>query len=394
MTQGGISLLHFLVPAIVAVLLWVCYATVLRDYEPEESFMYNVFALVLQPIMFPSILNVIDKPMEAQVARHAKITADMEASVSEAGAKMFGPDYWQANYGPEATRVTSIITIPSSGDDDDHAIPVICTCPHNATATTTMSSNGLPMVFYYHGGGLIMGSIQAEMILTRWLARQANAVVCSIGYRKPPLYPYPTPMQDAFDASVGILRDINQVQQALGGIDIDTTRLATWGTSAGGYMSAQLARRLVVDADVSSLKVQVSIIPMVKPHGGTPSILNNWHKARGWKATENAYAWTTFLAQDPDGTTLASDWRVSLLVDPPTEKQEMLPPAYVQINTVDILRDEGEMYANRLQAMGKLIGMDEYDTTHIGTLPGFSNGGRGEGAFEKAVQVLKAHIHN
>ena len=66
-----------------------------------------------------------------------------------------------------------------------------------------------------------------------------------------------------------------------------------------------------------------------------------------------------------------------------------MPPAYMQIHTQDLLRDEGEMYANKLKAHNKLMAMDEYDTSHIGSLPGISIGGVGDGAMAKAVHILK-----
>eukprot|EP00957_Ditylum_brightwellii_P189332 14410712-Ditylum_brightwellii.AAC.2 len=112
---------------------------------------------------------------------------------------------------------------------------------------------------------------------------------------------------------------------------------------------------------------------MAKPNGGTKSMIKYWNNPF-WSGTQNSFAWSVYLPGD-DGT-LANDWRVSLLVDPPEQETlDKLPPVYIQINTKDVLRDEGEMYAQRLKAAGKLIEFTEYDTYHVGGVPGLDRGG-------------------
>jgi hypothetical protein len=52
------------------------------------------------------------------------------------------------------------------------------------------------------------------------------------------------------------------------------------------------------------------------------------------------------------------------------------------------------MYANRLRQQGKLIGIDEYDTSHAGGLPALSTGGVADGAQKQALDILKEHLRN
>jgi acetyl esterase/lipase len=315
-----------------------------------------------------------------------------DGGASEMNVKCMGGDYWEAMFGKKKTRRVEF-SVPSTVNSD-HKIPVICACPYSADPTTA-----LPLVLYYFGGGLILGSPQDEMPSTLWLADQANAVVCSIGYRLAPKYPYPIPIQDALDGSIAVLEyqkhGINSSNNVLVVEDLLQTKInpqqiGTWGTSAGGYMAAHMARRLTEHG--YQLKCQVSNIPMAKPHGGTQSILTHWSSGIAWTGPKNAYAWAVFLPGD-DGT-LAADWKVSLLTDPPEEVVERLPPTYIQIHTRDILRDEGEMYANRLRQQGKLIGIDEYDTSHAGGLPALSTGGVADGAQKQALDILKEHLRN
>jgi len=86
-------------------------------------------------------------------------------------------------------------------------------------------------------------------------------------------------------------------------------------------MAAQMARRMThKDRDLS---YQVALFPMAKPHGGTRSAMKYWHHS-AWTGPQNVIAWSSFLPDD-DGT-LAADWKLSLLVDPPKETLDQLPP--------------------------------------------------------------------
>ena len=110
-----------------------------------------------------------------------------------------------------------------------------------------------------------------------------------------------------------------------------------------------------------------------------------------WNRDWNDYAWSVYLPGD-DGT-LANDWGVNLLRDPPLEIMDQIPPAYLQIHQRDILYDEGKMYGQRLQQQKKLAELVEVDTNHAGGLPPFSIGGPGERALEKAAQYIKSFLH-
>mmetsp|Transcript_2802 Transcript_2802/g.5149 ORF Transcript_2802/g.5149 Transcript_2802/m.5149 type:complete len:218 (-) Transcript_2802:200-853(-) len=148
-------------------------------------------------------------------------------------------------------------------------------------------------------------------------------------------------------------------------VGIDMRRVATWGTSAGGYMAAQMARRMTHKD--RNLSYQVALIPMAKPHGGTRSAMKYWHHS-AWTGPQNVIAWSSFLPDD-DGT-LAADWKLSLLVDPPKETLDQLPPELCEeggmevrcarfcrfLDTQLILRFL-HRYAHRLARRGKLISL-------------------------------------
>jgi hypothetical protein len=83
---------------------------------------------------------------------------------------------------------------------------------------------------------------------------------------------------------------------------------------------------------------------MTKPFAGTQSLLKNWNNI--WSGYHNTYVWTVYL-KGADGT-LASDLRVNLLIDPPADVTERLPPTYIEIHSRDMLKDEGELTQRNL----------------------------------------------
>lgn len=381
--RGGAAL------ALLVLLLSILAATFIAPlWDGKETITYNIMLTLVLPFLFPGSSSIMDEPLDVQVSHWAKTTKAMEYQANADVAKMTGSAYFEASYGATPTR-TIHFSVPSSSateedDDSHHDIPVMCACPHAATP-----KEKLPVVFYFFGGGFILGSIGAEMMTERWLAQESDSVVCAIGYRLAPEFPYPAGVNDAVDAAVAILEQRTKVDvEKLLGTGIDVDRIGTWGTSAGGYMAAQTSRRLA-ERGYGSLRCQVSQVPMVRPFGGTSSLLKNWNDI--WSGLHNIYAWTVYLKGD-DGT-LVADWRVNLLIDPPPDVVKRLPPTYVVIHSRDVLRDEGEMYAKRLESMGKLIEVKEYDVSHVGALPFMAKGGTAEGMDVKAASTLREYLH-
>lgn len=318
------------VSKMVAIAVGLFLVHLVQHWNRSESILYNLFCLIAAPVF--KMEQLLDNSVDEQQAFLEKLTKQGEQNSSEGAAKMHGKDYWEASYGPHKTRVVEL-TVPSSYEDG-YQVPVIVASP---SSSQTQEEEGLPIVFYMFGGGLVMGSVKQELVFIRHMAKEANVVVVGIDYRTAPKYPYPIPLQDSLEAAVGILEKKVSLEDALKQ-KINFDKIATWGMSAGGYQSAHLARRLTEKG--YKLKCQISLVPMVKPFGGTKSMIRNW-AAPTWSGPNNTYAWASFLAGD-DGT-LAADWKVSLLVNPPETVVRNLPPTFIQISTKDVLRDEGEM---------------------------------------------------
>ena len=377
------------VAALVALILAVCTAHLLQQWDPDESWAFNLFVVILPRLIEPPVEKHFDQPLAKQMVKIERLRHQTEMVVANEQTLRFamGDAIADASYGPNATRVAALqMKGLSSGH---HSIEVVCACPRDAT-----EDDVLPLIFFFHSGGLITGSVNAELHKSRYVAQKSKAVVCSFEYRLAPEHPYPAGLDDCVETSLAILVDGGRrdyITNALSIRGIDTNKVATFGYSAGGYLAAHVARELT--AAGHTLALQVSLVPMVQPHGGgTSSMFRHWY-APVWNGPLNLWAWSLYLSQDVDGA-LAHHHRVNLLMDPPNEDVvRRLPPAYIQINTKDVLRDEGERYANRLRVQGKLLRLDEYNTNHVGgTLQGLASGGPGETAFDDAVNVVVEHL--
>jgi acetyl esterase len=365
--------------AVAAAILAVASFRVHQLWNRREGLFYNLFMILHGPVSSAPLFG--PKTVEEQAAFLDSLTALQETATTNPFAKyILGEELASGSQGPNAS-IQAEIQIPSR--DKGRTIPVLCARP--------VGSEGkqLPLILYFYAGGLIIGSPKTEAFLIRYLAKKANALVCALNYRKPPLHPYPATTNDVVDFSLYLLEHgvqsnptENPLLESLG-VSIDPTQVATFGTSAGGYLSA-MASRLLTAQNVS-IQLQVSLIPMAKPHGGTQSMIRNI-ETDVWDRHWNAYAWSVYLPND-DGT-LVQDWRVNLLVDPPSDVIDRLPPVYLQINQRDILFDEGRMFKERLEQQSKLIEFVQVDTTHIGGSPPFSIGGPGEGTFQRAAEFV------
>ena len=355
---------------------------VAKIWDSKEGILLNVIRILNFP-MAPPLETVLGRTLKEQIEVLDNFTKDSEEKeIPELLARaVFNKEIASASFGETKTEIARIF-LPSR--EKYRTIPALCTHPNNVEYGAA-----LPLVIHFHGGGLIYGTSKMELFLVRHLAKATSAIVCSIDYRKAPEYPYPAAIDDALDAALFLTCDSGALLLASLGVVADTSKVATFGMGAGGYLAAQTARLLALEG--VPLKLQVSIAPMVKPHGGTQSLLRCG--GHDWNLLLNSYAWTVYLPGD-DGE-LANDWTVNLLVDPPGEHIiKRLPPAYIQLGTRDVLYDEGKMYAYRLASQHKLLDVVEYDSTHIGSFPPFTRGGAADGAFDRAIEVLKLQFYD
>ena len=217
---------------------------------------------------------------------------------------------------------------------DGHALPARLYAP---------SSEVLPVLLYFHGGGFTIGSIATHDILCRQLSLLAGCAVVSVDYRLAPEHKFPTAAHDAEDALRWMATHAN-------GLGLDSERLAVGGDSAGGTLAAVCAV-LARDAGLP-LALQLLFYPGCSAHQDTPS-----HRqfARGFVLEEREINW--FFSRYVRGPTDRDDWRFAPLNAPDVDG---VAPAWVGLAECDPLVDEGVMYADKLRTAGVAVDLEIY----------------------------------
>ena len=210
--------------------------------------------------------------------------------------------------------------------------------------TPVASDNVLPIVVFYHGGGMVIGTLNSYDTLCRQLAIQSKCIVVSVDYRLAPENQFPAAVDDAYAALLWI------AEQAAT-FNGDAERIAVAGDSAGGSLAAVVCLLARNNRSVT-LRGQLLIYPATAPYANSPS---HFSCAEGYFLERETVLWfhNCYLRSDKD----RNDFRYAPLI---ADDLSQLPPAFVIVAGYDTLRDEGIAYANRLEASGVKVELVEY----------------------------------
>ncbi|GAA3993337.1 alpha/beta hydrolase [Comamonas faecalis] len=203
---------------------------------------------------------------------------------------------------------------------------------------------GLPALLYLHGGGFTVGSIATHDILCRELARLSDCAVVALDYRLAPEHRFPTAHDDAWDA-LQWLAAHGKAQ-----LQLDATRLAVGGDSAGGTLAAACALQ-ARDAALA-LRLQLLFYPGTTAHQDTES---HARYANGPVLDKAAIDWM-FAQYIPDHAQ-REDWRFAPLL---ADDLEGAAPAWLGLAECDPLVDEGVAYGDRLRMAGVPVDLEIY----------------------------------
>ena len=194
----------------------------------------------------------------------------------------------------------------------------------------------LPTLLYLHGGGFMVGSVDTHDILCRELSRLSSCAVVSLGYRMSPEHPFPTAVNDAWDALAWLATQP------------ECTGVAVGGDSAGGTLAAVCAI-LARDAQLP-LALQLLFYPGCGAHADTPS---HTRFATGLLLERKHlhFFFNHYLRTPAD----YEDWRFAPLQAPSVDG---VAPAWFGLAEYDPLVDEGLLYADKLRLAGVPVGLD------------------------------------
>ena len=192
----------------------------------------------------------------------------------------------------------------------------------------------LPGIYYIHGGGMVLGDVAGEDANASMLCDQVNAVVVSVEYRLAPEHPHPAPVEDCYAGLVWTAAHAAE-------LGIDPDRLSIYGASAGGGLALGTAL-IARDRGGPTLCFMMPIYPMIDDTNSTPSS----HEITDigiWDRDGNREAWAWYLGDGQPDPYAA-----------PTRAPDVsgLPPAYIDVGTVDLFRDEDIAFAQRLMQAG------------------------------------------
>ncbi|MDA0807178.1 MAG: alpha/beta hydrolase [Planctomycetota bacterium] len=220
-------------------------------------------------------------------------------------------------------------------------IPVRIYWPAGADESTSPKAGFV----FFHGGGWVLGNLDAYDHLCHALANAGDCVVMSVDYRLAPEHKFPAAADDCYAAAAWTAQHADE-------LGIDPKRIVVGGDSAGGNLAAVVSL-MDRDRDTSYVSYQVLIYPITDANLKTPSYLEN---GQGYFLTTERMAWFWDLyLNDPSE---ASNPYASPLQ---AESLAGLPPAYMMTAEFDPLLSEGDAYADRLEAAGVPVERELYD---------------------------------
>lgn len=236
-----------------------------------------------------------------------------------------------------------------------------------------LAGRPLPLLYYMHGGGMVMGNAWSVLprILREW-ALPLELAVLSVEYRLAPRARYPEPLEDCY---AGLLWAAGHAAE----LGIDPDRIVIGGKSAGGGLAAALAL-LTRDRGGPVPLGQLLLCPMLDDRGTTFSS----HQMTGlgvWDLASNTTAWQALLGERHGAADLPPYAAPARATD-----LSGLPPAFVEVGSAEIYRDEDVAYANALwQAGGQ---------AELHVWPGACHGFDGlapEAALTRAARETRTH---
>ena len=193
-----------------------------------------------------------------------------------------------------------------------------------------------PVLIWYHGGGFVAGSIEAQDPIYRLLAIRSGCTLVAVDYRLAPEHPFPAAVEDA-SAVLGWVTAHGRKR------GLDPAHLAIGGDSAGANLATVAARRARDRGGVMP-RFQALVYPVAD---ATMSCESYNTFAEGYMLARRSmeWYWTQYLppGTDPRNPDVSPLFASSLAG---------LPPALVLTAEYDPLRDEGEAYAARLRDAG------------------------------------------
>ena len=211
----------------------------------------------------------------------------------------------------------------------------------------------LPVFMFFHGGGWVLGDFPTHERFVRDLVTGSGAAAVFVNYTPSPESHYPVAINEAYAATQWVAKHGSE-------INVDGTRLAVAGNSVGGNM-ATVVSLMAKAKGTPAIRFQLLFWPVTNANLEDASYDQF---ANGYFLTKGMMRWFW------DNYTTDKNKRQEILASPllaTSAQLKGLPPALVQTAENDVLRDEGEAYARKLDEAG----VDVTATRYVGMIHDF-----------------------
>ena len=231
-------------------------------------------------------------------------------------------------------------------------------------------------IFYLHGGGFVLGGQDAYLPIVKRLATELHTTLILVDYGLAPEYPYPTALEDCYQAYQWLLLHGHSY-------DIATDRIAVIGDSAGGNLCVNLCLRLAASR-LPQPMFQALIYPWLDLRLESSSCQRY---QSGFLLTAPMLQWFRDLylqaQEDPE------DSGVSPAL---ASRLERLPTTLIYAAEFDPLIDEAAAFAARLRRLGVPVEFHKFERLVHGFLGYAAVIRSAAGAVEQICSDLRRQI--
>ncbi|KAI0147172.1 Alpha/Beta hydrolase protein [Xylariaceae sp. FL1272] len=243
------------------------------------------------------------------------------------------------------------------------------------TPDSPRPERGWPVFLWFHGGGWAVGDITMGNDLCSLICQRASCVVITVGYRLAPEHQFPAAVDDAIAALEWVCGD-----EAASKLNVDKSRVAIGGTSAGGHLSAVLAMKAAQMQPPRRLEFQVLVVPVID---NTATVDGIWslNKNAPWLTPARMTWYRRMFFPDEE---LTKSWEGSPHLAP-LDLLAKTPKTLIAVAEQDLLEPEGRDFGKKLEnawtAAGitdREVSLESYEgSTHsILSMAGVLNRGR------------------
>ncbi|MBP5060345.1 alpha/beta hydrolase [Pseudomonas chlororaphis] len=238
----------------------------------------------------------------------------------------------------------------------------------------------LPVFMFFHGGGWVLGDFPTHERLVRDLVVGSGAAAVFVNYTPSPEAHYPVAINQAYAATKWVAEHGQE-------INVDGKRLAVAGNSVGGNMAAVVSL-MAKDKGTPAIRFQLLLWPVTDANFETASY-NQYAEGHFLSKNMMKWFWDNYTADARQRNEIyASPLRAT------SAQLKGLPPALIQTAGADVLRDEGEAYARKLDEAGVSVTSVRYNGMihDYGLLNVVSQVPAVRSALLQASEELKQHL--